>query len=80
MRQRQLGLNGPRVSALGLGCLSFGGMFGPTTEAESLRALDAAWEAGITFLDTANRYGEGVSETVIGTWLRTRGHRPHIAT
>ena len=80
MRQRQLGLNGLRVSALGLGCLSFGGMFGPTTEAESLRALDAAWEAGITLLDTANRYGEGVSETVIGTWLRTRGHRPHIAT
>jgi aryl-alcohol dehydrogenase-like predicted oxidoreductase len=68
------------VSALGLGCLSFGGIFGPTTEAESLRTLDAAWDAGITFLDTANRYGEGVSETIIGTWLRRSGHRPHIAT
>ncbi|MDP3195205.1 aldo/keto reductase [Tabrizicola sp.] len=79
MRQRKLG-HGPMVSALGLGCLSFGGMFGPTTEAESLRTLDAAWDAGITFLDTANGYGKGVSETVIGTWLRTRGHRPHIAT
>jgi aryl-alcohol dehydrogenase-like predicted oxidoreductase len=71
---------GPEVSALGLGCLSFGGIFGPTTEAESLRTLDAAWEAGINFLDTANIYGKGLSETVIGTWLRTRGHRPHIAT
>jgi aryl-alcohol dehydrogenase-like predicted oxidoreductase len=80
MRTRRLGLHGPDVSALGLGCLSFGGMFGPTTEAESLRTLDAAWDHGITFLDTANRYGEGVSETIIGTWLRTRGHRPHIAT
>ncbi|MCU0827644.1 MAG: aldo/keto reductase [Tabrizicola sp.] len=80
MRQRQLGRNGPKVSALGLGCLSFGGIFGPTTEADSLRTLDAAWDAGITFLDTANRYGEGISETIIGTWLRRSGHRPHIAT
>lgn len=80
MRQRQLGTNGPQVSAIGLGCLSFGGMFGPTTEAETLRTLDAAWDHGITFLDTANRYGEGVSETMIGQWLKTRGHRPHIAT
>ena len=80
MRQRHLGTNGPEVSALGLGCLSFGGMFGPTTEAETLRTLDAAWDHGITFLDTANRYGEGVSETMIGQWLKSRGHRPHIAT
>lgn len=80
MRTRRLGRHGPEVSALGLGCLSFGGMFGPTTEAESLRTLDAAWDAGITFLDTANRYGEGLSETVIGTWLKRTGKRPHIAT
>jgi aryl-alcohol dehydrogenase-like predicted oxidoreductase len=80
MRPRRLGLHGPEVSALGLGCLSFGGIFGPTTEADSLATLDAAWEAGITFLDTANIYGKGVSETVIGHWLRTRRHRPHIAT
>ena len=79
MRQRKLG-HGPMVSALGLGCLSFGGMFGPTTEAESLRTLDAAWDHGINFLDTANGYGKGVSESVIGTWLATRPHRPHIAT
>jgi aryl-alcohol dehydrogenase-like predicted oxidoreductase len=80
MRTRRLGLHGPYVSALGFGCLSFGGIFGPTTEAESHLALDAAWDAGISFLDTANIYGKGVSETVIGTWLQSRGHRPHIAT
>jgi aryl-alcohol dehydrogenase-like predicted oxidoreductase len=80
MRQRRLGRDGPQVSALGLGCLSFGGIFGPTTEAESLATLDAAWDQGINFLDTANIYGKGLSETVIGRWLRTRGHRPHIAT
>ena len=80
MQKRKLGRNGPEVSALGLGCLSFGGIFGPTTEAESLRTLDAAWDHGIDFLDTANIYGEGISESVIGTWLKSRGHRPHIAT
>jgi aryl-alcohol dehydrogenase-like predicted oxidoreductase len=80
MKTRRLGRHGPDVSALGLGCLSFGGIFGATTEAESLRTLDAAWDAGITFLDTANIYGKGVSETVMGEWLRTRKHRPHIAT
>lgn len=80
MKTRALGRTGPQVSALGLGCLSFGGMFGPTTEAESLRTLDAAWEAGITFLDTANGYGKGVSETFIGSWLKRSGKSPHIAT
>jgi aryl-alcohol dehydrogenase-like predicted oxidoreductase len=80
MRKRRLGLNGPDVSALGLGCLSFGGIFGPTTEDDSLRTLDAAWDHGINFLDTANGYGKGLSETIIGKWLATRGHRPHIAT
>lgn len=80
MRTRRLGRHGPDVSTLGLGCLSFGGIFGATTEAESLRTLDTAWEAGITFLDTANIYGRGVSETVMGHWLQTRKHRPHIAT
>lgn len=80
MKQRQLGHGGPMVSAIGLGCLSFGGIFGATTTEDSLRCLDAAWDHGITFLDTANIYGAGVSETVIGDWLRTRKHRPVLAT
>ena len=80
MKVRRLGRTGPDVSALGLGCLSFGGIFGATTEAESLATLDAAWDHGITFLDTANIYGKGASESVIGRWLATRPHRPHIAT
>lgn len=80
MKQRQLGHGGPMVSAIGLGCLSFGGIFGATTTEDSLHCLDAAWDHGITFLDTANIYGAGVSETVIGDWLRTRKHRPVLAT
>lgn len=72
------------VGAIGFGAMSFGGIFGPTDEAESLATLDAAWEAGISHFDTANIYGMGISETVIGKWLATRGHKtgsgPILAT
>ncbi|MGB3280869.1 MAG: aldo/keto reductase [Pseudorhodobacter sp.] len=80
MQKRELGRGGPQVSAIGLGCLSFGGIFGPTDAAESFAALDAAWEAGISFYDTANIYGSGVSETVLGDWLADRGHDAVVAT
>ena len=80
MKQRQLGADGPMVSAIGLGCLSFGGIFGDTTDDTSLRCLDAAWDAGITFFDTANVYGMGRSETVLGQWLASRKHAAVIAT
>ncbi len=80
MKTRRLGTSGPMVSAIGLGTFSFGGAYGPTNEAESHATLDAAWEQGITFLDTANIYGKGTAETVIGSWLKTRKHRPMIAT
>ena len=80
MKRRQLGASGPEVSAIGLGCMSLSGSSGPTTVAESLATLDAAWEAGIDFLDTANVYGPHISEEVIGRWLKRTGHRPVIAT
>jgi aryl-alcohol dehydrogenase-like predicted oxidoreductase len=80
MKLRQLGANGPMVSAIGLGCLSFGGIFGATDRATSLRCLDAAWDQGINFLDTANIYGMGESEAVIGEWLTSRKHPVTLAT
>jgi aryl-alcohol dehydrogenase-like predicted oxidoreductase len=80
MKYRMLGANGPRVSAIGLGCLSFGGTFGTTTDAASQATLDAAWEQGITLYDTANIYGMGRSETMIGQWIKRTGHRPVLAT
>lgn len=79
MQYRKLG-DGPSVSALGLGCLSFGGLFGATDLAESHACLDAAMDHGINFLDVANIYGGGVSEQVIGAWLATRPSRPVLAT
>lgn len=80
MKTRKLGQNGPTVSAIGLGAMSFGGIFGETTEAESLRCLDAMLDCGISFIDTANIYGMGVSETIIGTWLASRRPQVTLAT
>ncbi|MBV8440875.1 MAG: aldo/keto reductase, partial [Hyphomicrobiales bacterium] len=57
------------VSAVGLGCMSFGGFYGPTTEAETMRAMARSLELGQDFWDTANVYGEGLSETLIGKFL-----------
>ena len=80
MKTRRLGADGPMVSAIGLGCLSFGGTFGTTTDADSQATLNAAWEQGITLFDTANIYGMGRSETMIGQWMAHTGHRPVLAT
>ena len=73
MQNRQMGPDGPFVSALGIGAMSFSDMYGPTTKEQSFAILDRAVEAGVTHIDTANIYGRGVSETVIGEWLANRG-------
>lgn len=80
MKQRKLGASGPQVGALGLGCMSFGGMTGPTTETDSFAVMDRAWDMGITHFDTANVYGPHTSEAVIGRWMANRGHKPSMAT
>ncbi|MCA1337628.1 aldo/keto reductase [Pseudooceanicola marinus] len=71
-KQVELGRTGIMVPQLAFGAMSFGGMFGPTDEETSHACLDAAVEAGITFWDTANIYGMGVSETVLGRYLADR--------
>ena len=80
MIKRKLGVNGPNVSAISLGCMSFSGIFGPTEKSESFACLDAAKEHGITFLDTAEIYGKGLSEKLIGEYQNSRKHRFCIAT
>ena len=80
MKTRKLGLDGPDVSAIGLGCMSFAGSFGPTDKAESFECLDTSRDQGITFLDTAELYGNGYSEELIGEYQQARGHRFSIAT
>ena len=82
MEYRNLGCTGLKISAVGLGCGNFGGIgsapafFGKgETEEEAFALMDAAWEIGINFFDTADAYGGGRSETYIGNWLKAKGPR-----
>jgi aryl-alcohol dehydrogenase-like predicted oxidoreductase len=68
------------VGAIGFGCMSFGGMYGPADDAESHRALALALDAGVDHLDTARIYGAGRSEEVIGAFIKHHPGRFTIAT
>jgi len=72
---RLLGRTGVRVSPLCLGCMNFGGRTGLD---DSCRIIDKAIESGVNFLDTANVYGAGESERVVGEALKRNGHRDFI--
>jgi aryl-alcohol dehydrogenase-like predicted oxidoreductase len=65
MQYRQLGKNGPTVSALGLGTMGMSGMYGPADRAESIATIHSALDAGITLLDTGDFYGMGHNELLI---------------
>jgi aryl-alcohol dehydrogenase-like predicted oxidoreductase len=72
MDYRQLGKTGPRVSALGLGCMGMSGMYGPADRRESIATIHAALDAGVTLLDTGDFYGMGHNEMLIGEALKGR--------
>ena len=80
MKYINLGTTGPRVSQISLGCMSFAGFYGATNKDESFACLDAAREHGIDFLDTAEIYGLGASETIIGEYQKQSGYRFKVAT
>jgi aryl-alcohol dehydrogenase-like predicted oxidoreductase len=80
MQQRRLGKDGPMVSAVGLGCWSFAGAYGPASIEESHATLAAALDLGVTHLDTSNRYGDGISEEIIGAFIKRHPGRFSIAT
>lgn len=73
MQKRILGPGGPQVSAVGVGAMSFTDFYGPTTEEASHAVLTAALDHGIDHIDTANVYGMGLSEKVIGSFLAKQG-------
>ena len=72
MKLRRLGVFGPEVSAMGLGCMGMSDFYGPADEKESLATLHEALEAGITLLDTGDFYGAGQNEMLIREALRGR--------
>ena len=72
MITRRLGSGGPRVSAIGLGCMGMSGAYGPAEEGESIATIGAALDAGINLLDTGDYYGMGHNELLIRQALRGR--------
>ncbi|MBL8566027.1 MAG: aldo/keto reductase [Hyphomicrobiaceae bacterium] len=80
MDMRRLGSWGPLVSSVGLGAMSIGGTYGPTTEAEVMRLLAHAVALGVNHIDTSDIYGMGQSEELIGRFLRESRARVLLAT
>src|SRR5713101_6423711 len=85
MEYRAFGRTGMKVSVLGLGCGGFGGvgsapeLFGKGEDKTTAFALmNRAWDAGINYFDTADSYGGGVSETIVGDWLKERKVRDQL--
>ena len=72
MKMTVLGRGGPAISQFGLGAMSFAGIYGDATEADSHAVLDACREAGVSHIDTANVYGSGRSEEITGAWFKAR--------
>lgn len=81
MKTRRLGRTGYDISEIGFGAWQIGGSWGDVSEDDGKKALNAALDAGVTFIDTADVYGDGRSERIIADVLKARGGtRPVVAT
>jgi aryl-alcohol dehydrogenase-like predicted oxidoreductase len=80
MNFRTLGRQGPIVSAIGLGCMGMSEFYGSSNEELSLRTIDQAIELGVNFIDTADMYGIGHNEQLLGRALKGRRDKVVVAT
>jgi aryl-alcohol dehydrogenase-like predicted oxidoreductase len=78
--KRRLGANGPEVSAIGLGCMGMSEFYGSGDEAESIATIHHALDRGVTFLDTADMYGVGKNEELVGRAIQGRRDEVFLAT
>ena len=80
METRKLGQQGLEVSALGLGCMGMSDFYGSRDETESVATINRALDLGVTFLDTADMYGVGANEELVGRVVRERREWIVVAT
>lgn len=80
MQTRYLGRNGLPVAAIGLGCMGMSEFYGPVDDEESLGTLEHALEKGVTLFDSADTYGLGHNEELLGRFLKGRRDRVVVAT
>jgi aryl-alcohol dehydrogenase-like predicted oxidoreductase len=80
MKMRKLGNSGLEVSALGLGCMGMSEFYGAADERESIATIDRALALGVNFLDSADMYGVGKNEELIGRAIRQRRDQVVLAT
>ena len=80
MKTRTLGLHGPEVSAIGLGCMGMSAFYGGGDEAQSIAVIHRALDLGVTLLDTAEMYGPHTNEVLVGKALKGRRDQAFLAT
>lgn len=80
MQTRRLGTNGPEVSAIGLGCMAMTAIYGPADDDRSIAAIHRAIELGAGFLDTADMYGQGKNEELVGRAIADRRDKVFLAS
>jgi aryl-alcohol dehydrogenase-like predicted oxidoreductase len=78
--KRRLGSNGPEVSAIGLGCMGMSEFYGSGSDEESIATIHHALDRGVTFLDTADMYGWGKNEELVGRAIADRRDKVFLAT
>ena len=80
MKTRKLGNSDIETSEIGLGCMTMTGIYGPADETESIATIHAATDSGVSFIDTADAYGGGSNETLVGKAIADRRDKVVLAT